>query len=356
LKFIPIFLFYLLFSYTAYCQNKFEKIDFSEVDKFAKSVKYKDDIFNLTHTLTTPYNTDILKVRAIFIWITDNIEYDYKMYNEGTQQNFSCTGKKDVCETAKIAFENDFITTVLNKQKGICSGYARLFKKMCEIANIKSETVSGYTKKSAHQIGISLSVSHDWNAVQIDSSYYFLDATWAAGYCPINDETGKLKDYTKRYNNYYWLTPFYKLAQNHFPTNEKWIPEKKYNKEWFFNSPYYAQHAIEKIILTNPTTGMLNKNKNDTIHFEFNYTDKINTILINTNNYQNPTLPLYKTSNGEIKVRSNDSLLLKRIRYIPFIQKGNTYTFDYIVTEQTLSFLEILLDYRVAMKFKIKVN
>ncbi len=333
------------------------KTDFTSVDAFARGIKYNGDLNKLTQTLIAPYNTDILKIRAIFIWITDNIEYDYKLFNEGNMSSgFSCTGKKEVCAAAKLAYENEYVANVLNKEKGVCSGYAMVFKKMCEIANINCERVSGYTKSYPHQIGIPLSITHDWNAVQIDSNYYFIDATWAAGRCSANEETGKLKDFIKSYNNYYWLTPFHKLAQNHFPSKENWIPEKKYSKEWFFNSPYYAQHVIEKINLISPSTGMLTKKKNDTLHFEFQYDDKLNTILINTNNYQNPVLPLYKTSSGEIKVRSNDSLLIKRIRYIPFTQKGNTYKFDYIVTEQTLSHIEILFDYRVAMKFKIRVD
>jgi hypothetical protein len=50
-------------------------------------------------------------------------------------------------------------------------------------------------------------VNHAWNAVCIDSNYYFPDPTWAAGGCLEDEDTGKLLLFIKHYDEYYWLTP-----------------------------------------------------------------------------------------------------------------------------------------------------
>ncbi len=332
-------------------------MDFSAVDKHARSIRYQNDLNKLTQDLVSPYTEQVFKVRAIFIWITENIAYDYKYYNEGNSNTgFRCSGKKDDCDKARIEWENAIIDRVLDKEKAVCSGYSRLFKRMCELAGIKSEVVPGYTKKSPYQIGVPLNVTHAWNAVYLDDQYYFLDATWAAGNCVANEDGDKLVEFKKDYHDYYWLTPTAKFMRNHYPENDKWVTQKNYTKELFFNGPYYAPQILDKIELISPTTGMLNAKIGDMVHFEFTYNGKISYLQVNSNVFKNPTLPVARNSANEIVIRTNDSFLIKKAKFIPFKQVGNTYSFDYIVTDQTLYYLEVLFDFRMVMKFKIKVE
>lgn len=55
-------------------------IDFSEADNHAGSLKVDKDIAisDLTRKLTMPFSSDLLKVRALFFWLADNIKYDDK--------------------------------------------------------------------------------------------------------------------------------------------------------------------------------------------------------------------------------------------------------------------------------------
>lgn len=53
-----------------------------QIDNYAKSVRYKGDVSKLVLDLTKNCTTEIQKARAIYVWITDNISYDYKTFNK----------------------------------------------------------------------------------------------------------------------------------------------------------------------------------------------------------------------------------------------------------------------------------
>jgi hypothetical protein len=272
-------------------QNKYADYNFQAVDSFIQTVKYEHDVIKLSQDLTKNYREDIYKVRAIFKWITENISYDYKFINKGKEiKTPDCEGSVN-CNQAREEWKEKYIKNVVKNKKGICSGYAELFKKLCELSNIKAEVVAGYAKNKPYQVGNPLSVNHAWNAVMIDSVWYYLDATWAAGGCTEDENTGKLLQYRKEYNDYYWLTPYSRLVRNHYPENGKWVAQPAFVKQVFFNKPYYYSAAVlENMYNEMPDTGMLVLKKGDTIHFSFRYTTDITRLQINSNNFRNPPL------------------------------------------------------------------
>lgn len=349
-------LFEFFFSFSSYSQQKFDNLDFKSIDSISRTIKYENDIYKLTNDLSISYQQDILKVRAIFIWITDNIKYDYKFINKGKEiKRPDCEGVVD-CTSKTNEWENNYLKKILKKKKGICDGYARVFKKMCDIAGIKSEIVSGYTKTKPYQIGTSFSVNHSWNAVFIDSAYYFVDATWAAGKCVEDEETDKLTKYVKDFDNYYWLTPFDKLKRNHYPENGKWVYEQNYTKENFANNPYYSNEILSKINLISPTTGIISARKGDTIHFKFSYDDNVNLMQLNSNVYSNPSVYYFKKISRRYKILTEDTIALKKQKYLTVKKSGNIFEFEYVVTENSLYYLDILFDYKKVLRFKVKTD
>jgi hypothetical protein len=329
--------------------------DFASVDSFARTIKYHKDIYRLTKELTNPYAEDLLKTRSIFIWITDNISYDYRLYNSerGIKQPICRTGRN--CDEVYLNWEKKYLNKILQKKKGICDGYARLFKKMCDIAGIKSEIIIGYTKTKPYQIGITGPVNHAWNAVWIDSAYHLLDATWAAGYCVEDENTEKLTSFKKAYNDYYWLTPFADFSRNHFPKEGKWVLEPNYTKERFAANPYYSSAVLTKIQLKFPTSGIIQAKKGDTLRFQFDYADDFNVLQVNSNIYHNPSIWKEEKQSKRRKILTVDTLALKKQQYIPFKQTGSHYEFDYIVSDNSLYYLDILFDFRKVLRFKVKV-
>jgi hypothetical protein len=345
----------LFFPFLIFSQPPKVSIDFSEVDGLARAVKYKNDIYRLTNDLTKPYPEQLLKARAIFIWIAENIRYDYKFYNKEKEVKTPKCKTGMNCEQLLIEWENEYLKKVLKKGKGICGGYAMLFKKMCDIAGIKSEIISGYTKTKPYQVGSTGPVDHAWNAIWLDSTYYLLDATWAAGVCPEDEETGKLIGFQKHFNNYYWLTPFKDLARDHYPKDAKWVFESNYTKEKFAATPYYDPDIISKIKLITPESGIINVKKGDTIRFKLDYSDRFQLLQINSNVFRNVQVWNWQNISKRKKGWQQDTLALKKQQYVRYKRTGDRYEFEYLVTDNSLYYLEILFDYRPIMRFKVNV-
>ena len=345
-----------LFPVLLFSQQPKTNNNFLSVDSIAKTVKYKNDIYSLTKELTSSYSEQLLKLRAIFIWVTDNIRYDYKFYNKHKEPKIPECKAGMNCEQMLKEWEIKYISKVLKKGKGVCDGYSRLVKKMCDIAGIKAEIISGYTKTKPYQIGNAGSVNHAWNAVWLDSAYYLLDATWAAGGCVEDEETGKLLSFKKQFDNYYWLTPFNDFTRNHYPQNGKWVFEPNYTKEKFATNPYYASDIISQIKLVTPSSGIINAKKGDTIHFTFDFKGYFSHLQVNSNVYRNPEIWKWENISKRKKVWKEDTTALKKQKYTSYKNNGDKYEFDYIVTDNPLYYLYNLFHYRRVMRFKVNID
>lgn len=336
LKQWTIFLFFSsMLTVSGFSQNSNSNTNFQQVDEFARTVRYNGDLQELTSTLTTPYTDSVHKLRAIFIWIADNIEYDYKLYNSGSKEwnYFECSGSKASCAQARIDWNNKHLEYVLNKKKTVCNGYTKLFKRMCNMVGIQNEMVDGYVKKTPFQIGLVLNISHTWNVVNLGGVNYYFDVTWAAGSCKADEESGKLTDFIKQYKDFYWQTPIQKFMRNHFPSNEKWIAETGRTKEQFFNAPYfYSNELIRNMESNTPDSGVLKTHVGDTIHFSFTFKKPVKNIQVNTNNSKNVEI-----------------LLLNKAEWA-----NNIYRFDYVVKENSLYYIEILFDGKEGIRYKVK--
>ncbi|HET9056093.1 MAG TPA: transglutaminase domain-containing protein [Chitinophagaceae bacterium] len=335
------------------------EVNFSLVDSFATTVKYKRDLTVLTQELTSPYPEQLFKARAIFKWIAENIRYDYKYYNRyyyksKEPKTYKCKDDKD-CEAKRIVWEIRYIDRILRRKKAVCQGYSMLFKKMCDIAGLRSEMVPGYVRTEHYQVGTAGTLDHVWNTVWIDSTYYLLDATWAAGGCGKNDD-GKLLRFTKNFNGYYWLTPAADFARNHFPQNNKWVLLPNYTKDSFAANPYYLSSEIRNIKLLTPSSGVIAAKKGDTIRFKIDYTGFFKELQINTNLFRNPDIWVWDEISKRKKVPGLDTLAIKKQKYINYKRDGSIYEFEYVVSDNSLYFMDILFDRQRMMRFKIVTN
>ena len=118
----------------------------------------------LSVKLTKDLVSDQSKVYAITYWIAKNIKYDYSAFLSNTLSRH--TSKE-----------------ILKKRRALCSEYAELFNEMCEAAELKSETISGYVREFDFFPGDTLyRAEHAWSTVEIDNNWELMDITWGAGH------------------------------------------------------------------------------------------------------------------------------------------------------------------------------
>lgn len=170
--------------------------DFSVIDEYVLNISYNDrapEYYSyLVDLLTKNYSTKYEKARAIFIWIANNISYDvtYSIYDA----------------------DNTF-----RQRKGVCAGYSALYKKLCTLAGLEVETISGICRDWTYKKGDNIDTKkHAWNAVKDDEGrWFFVDATWGAGY--VNNGV-----FTKEIESY-WFDPDPAIyAFTHLPENSEW--------------------------------------------------------------------------------------------------------------------------------------
>lgn len=356
---IILLLFLVSLQLVVAAQTPVDSINFSEVDNFVSSVKYENDIEKLSNDLTTPYSDDVNKLRAIFKWMANNIEYDYRFINSGKELKFpDCDNEtENGCITLTREWENNYLKKILLRKKAVVDGYARLFKKLCDLNYIQCEIITGYARTKPYQVGNNMPINHSWNAVMIDANWYYLDVTWAAGYCPEDDETGRLIKYIKDFKNYYWLSPFERFSRNHYPKKGNFVEQTNLTKEQFFMKPYYySVEILENLSEDIPATGVIKVRKGETIHFKFDYRQEIKLLQINSNVFRNPSLwTTIQVSKRKTK-KVWDTWAEKKQQYVTYKRNGNTYEFDYAVTENLLYYIELAFDYKPAIRYRIRVE
>lgn len=343
-----IFVFAFVFG-VSFTQTK-ENQNLKKIDSIARTIKYKNDLPQLVNNLTQNCKTEKEKYRVIFIWIADNISYDYKTYNKHKKSiEVKCKGKDD-CNEKFTKIDNEIIDRVLSKKIAVCDGYSKLFKRMCDIANLHCAIIEGYIKNSSNQIGNMGILDHAWNSIKIDNEYYNVDLTWASGYCTKN-EKGELDDFVKKLDDYYWLTNNKDFFRNHFPKDKNWLNDSGISKDYYKNQPFIEAYQMPYLRFTKPESGIVNAKKGEKIKFEFTYDELVDKIQVNTNIYKNPSI--WKTVNGK---RELDKKSMQKQKYIDYQKIKNNYSFEVMVDNEKLSYIDIVFDHNLVAKFKIIVS
>ncbi len=179
----------------------YEQVDFKNVDEHALNTpkSAEKSVSKLAKYLLKEANTDLEKARAIFIWITDRVEYDVKSYFSGR-------------------IKNQAPKRILKKKVAVCDGYSQLFKAIADEMGLETIKISGYAKGFGYQGNkrIEGPPNHAWNVVKIDGQWHFIDSTWAAGTVGYN------RKYNKEFNEHYFLTPPDEFIGDHWTNDTKW--------------------------------------------------------------------------------------------------------------------------------------
>lgn len=173
--------------------------DFAAIDQRArKSPKQlHEDLPALTAYLCENTETELEKVRAVYVWITTHIGYDWKAIDS----------EKRI---------NHFIRDILQRRVALCFGYAQLFQEMCNLAGIRCAIINGYAKGTATTELPINEPNHSWNAVELDGKWYLLDATWGSS------TISKQNEFVQISNDDYFLIRPEQFIRTHLPGNPMW--------------------------------------------------------------------------------------------------------------------------------------
>ena len=135
----------------------------------------------------------------VFYWIASNITYDTVSY---FSKNFGD-------QTAEVVFRT---------KKGVCAGYANLYKYLCDQLSMPCEIVGGYSKGYGfdQRAGAPTETDHAWNAVEIDQRWYLMESTWGAGILDAQQA------FERTLNVYFFLPRPDEMIYHHLPENNRW--------------------------------------------------------------------------------------------------------------------------------------
>ena len=135
----------------------------------------------------------------IFYWIVRNIQYDTGAHISGR-----CADQSP--------------SKVFQNRKGISSGYASLYKYLCDQLQMSCQIISGYTKgyKFENCIGAPTEIDHTWNAVEIDHHWYLIESSWGAGY--LNEQ----RIFQHKPSSYYFFPRPNEMIYHHLPEDDQW--------------------------------------------------------------------------------------------------------------------------------------
>ncbi|MEO5572669.1 MAG: transglutaminase domain-containing protein, partial [Bacteroidia bacterium] len=202
MKLVSKIIFLVLISFYSFSQNKnsvFESVD----AKILNLPAYKsDDLDTLSELITKDFSTESEKVRAVYVWVANNISYNTEKYFAGRNRLSELSGEQVEGESAE---------EIISSRQAVCEGYSNLLKALCTKAGISCEVIEGIGRPEND------ADLHAWNAIDIDGEWKLLDVTWSAGAVNM-----KNKKYYKSFSDQFFLSAPAEFIKTHYPFDPMW--------------------------------------------------------------------------------------------------------------------------------------
>ncbi|XP_016851781.2 kyphoscoliosis peptidase [Anolis carolinensis] len=192
--------------------------------------------------ITEEARSPLEKARAIWVWLCHNIEYDVDGF----------LGLSEKIHSPE---------QVLLTRKGVCSGYAHLYREMCKEAGLSCVGVSGHGRGAGYSQGQSFlqkKSNHMWNAVKLEDQWFLLDACWGAGLVDV--EKGL---FVPKHDDFFFLTDPEDFIQSHWPDEPQWqLIQPPVTLEIFEDRVYKTPEFFKlQLTLRSPDTSVLQTGK-----------------------------------------------------------------------------------------------
>lgn len=313
--------------------------DFTDIDNRAKNIGFSPKN-ELAKNITTGFKTDIEKIRALYIWVTENISYDFELLeNEELQTEFYIS-------------EENVIDKTLERKKAICSGYSLLFKKLCTDLGIECETVGGFSKQWMDSFLSKRVSDHAWNVVKIENNWYFIDTTWASK-----------NEFNEERDDFWFFTKPESFIYSHYPENEKWtLLDYNISKDEFDQLPVINDRSFfeDQILVIYPIAETIVVDKDRIIKLELQTKNTNRSISLlgypwetyaSKNNLKFPSDAEYSKLSAEEAARYNQVIpSLEIIKQEPIDDK---LLIEAKVTSEGLKKFEVYVEGNAIAKFKV---
>jgi hypothetical protein len=319
-------LLYIIVFLPAWLYSQSTQYNFSRIDNKVQSIPFaKAD--ELAKQLAALGNTDREKVRAIFRWITENIDYNIRIFTRSKSTGALFYEEPDDSNAALPTLNERIAAKVLAKRIAFCDGYSRLFKTLCDHAGIPAQIINGYARtNNSRRFG----VNHTWNAVYIDSAWHLLDVTWASGFISYSNF------YIRQYNDFYFLTPPDQFIRDHYPEDLNWTllndppVYREYNQ-----SPFRYEGYVKTLISNHyPAKGVIDAAVGDSVLIELKARREIKNFYVS----QSPVF---------------DSTQVKM--FLPAIA-GEKLTFKINIAEPAGQWLYVFCNEELVMRYRLNIK
>lgn len=171
-------------------------------------------------------------------------------YDEAT---FQLRGEERYTKRPSQKAEDVFVA-----RTAVCEGYARLMVALGDAAGIETAYITGYVRTSERRIDDAASEEavksvlegylHAWNAMKIDGTWVFVDATW-------DDPTGGEKETLE---STYLFTPPALFRMDHLPELPAWQLTTPISAGEFARQPLMSPYSGELgVVLESPTRSQI---------------------------------------------------------------------------------------------------
>ncbi|MBN1252021.1 MAG: hypothetical protein JXR51_01325 [Bacteroidales bacterium] len=186
-------------------------IDFKKIEEHVKNTPkaVTKSVNELSKYLVSPFKNDDEKFASIYFWVAKNISYSVEMKNANITYNVN----------------KELVDYVIKNKKGVCQHYSELFNELSNLAGLESFLILGYGKER----GKVMDLAHAWNAIRINKNWYFIDATWGAGYIQNNK-------FKKEFDLKYFMVKPEEFIKDHISFDPMWQLIDKPLKYEEFNS------------------------------------------------------------------------------------------------------------------------
>lgn len=163
-------------------ENKFSTRDVKEMDR---------KVAEILQNIIEPEYTEIEKTLAIYNYITDNVDYDYKMleFDERMQKDVryslflegrSNKSSYSIINKRILGKQSSF--NAIMKGKAVCQGYAQMMHYMLTKENIESREIGCIADPIIEEQKLEdKGIDHSVIRVKTDDEWYYYDPTWDTG-------------------------------------------------------------------------------------------------------------------------------------------------------------------------------